>query len=151
VLYYTVYNPIYWRRDQHEPLEVYRLVNGGYQRQIPGSQGELGGVIWMPEVGLGIGRGMGSFCGLEREWLFWYDQNGNRFLTPEEVAQRERDLARQAIEMAQQAQEMAQQAQETAQQEREMARQAQEIAQQEREMAQKLAAKLRELGIDPEV
>jgi hypothetical protein len=69
----------------------------------------------MPEVGLGIGRGIGSYCGLQREWLCWYDQEGKRFPTPEEVAQQER-----------------------------------EIAQQERDRAQKLAAKLRELGIDPD-
>ena len=108
VLYYTVYNPFYWRRDKHEPLEVYCLVDGVYQHQVGEPQ-------WLPEVDLGIGRGMGSYCGLEREWLYWYDQQGNRFLTPEEVAQQER-----------------------------------EIAQQERERSQKLAAKLRELGIDPD-
>ena len=115
VLYYTVYNPIYSRRDKHEPLEVYRLVKGVYELQSSFGKGELGGVVWMPEVGLGIGRGMGSYCGLQREWLYWYDQAGNRFLTPEEVAQQER-----------------------------------EIAQQERSRSQKLAAKLRELGIDPD-
>jgi Uma2 family endonuclease len=108
VLYYTVYNPIYSRRDKHEPLEVYRLVKGVYELQSSLGKGELGGVVWMPEVGLGIGRGMGSYCGLQREWLYWYDQAGNRFLTPEEVAQ------------------------------------------QERSRSQKLAAKLRELGIDPD-
>jgi Uma2 family endonuclease len=101
VLYYTVYNPFYWRRDKHELLEVYSLVDGVYQLQV-------GEPLWLPEVDLGIGRGMGSYCGLEREWLYWYDQQGNRFLTPEEVAQ------------------------------------------QERERSQKLAAKLRELGIDPD-
>ena len=106
VLYYTVYNPFYWRRDKHEPLEVYYLVDGVYQLQV-------GEPLLLLEVNLGIGRGMGSYCGLEREWLYWYDQQGNRFLTPEEVAQQER-----------------------------------EIAQQERERSQKLAAKLRELGID---
>ncbi len=76
----------------------------------------------MPEVGLAIGRSTGSYCGLQREWLYWYDQEGNRFLTPEEVAQQEREIA---------------------QQER-------EIAQQERSRSQKLADKLRELGIDPD-
>jgi Uma2 family endonuclease len=28
VIYYVIYNPDYWRRDKHEPFEVYRLVNG---------------------------------------------------------------------------------------------------------------------------
>jgi hypothetical protein len=95
VLYYTVYNPIYWRRDKHEPLEVYQLVNGVYQLQPFLGKGELGGVVWMPEVGLAIGRSTGSYCGLQREWLYWYDQEGNRFLTSEEVAQQEREIAQQ--------------------------------------------------------
>jgi hypothetical protein len=40
----------------------------------------------MPEMGLGIGRGMGVHEGLQREWLYWYDAQGKRFVTPEEQA-----------------------------------------------------------------
>ncbi|MEH2211736.1 MAG: hypothetical protein V7K84_14090 [Nostoc sp.] len=36
--------------DRHQPFEVYRLVDGSYQLQI-------GEPFWMPEIGLGIGRG----------------------------------------------------------------------------------------------
>ena len=81
VLYYVIYNPDFWRRDQQEPFEVYQLVNGSYQRQI-------GEPFWMPEVGLGIGRGIGSHRGLQREWLYWFDERGNRILTPEELLAR---------------------------------------------------------------
>jgi Uma2 family endonuclease len=81
VLYYVIYNPDFWRRDQQEPFEVYRLVNGSYQRQI-------GEPFWMPEIGLGIGRGIGSHRRLQREWLYWFDQRGNRILTPEELLAR---------------------------------------------------------------
>jgi hypothetical protein len=42
----------------------------------------------MPEIGLGIGRGIGSHRGLQREWLYWFDQRGNRILTPEELLAR---------------------------------------------------------------
>ncbi len=49
VLYYVIYNPQYWRRDQHQPFEVYKLIDGEYQLQI-------GEPFWMPEIGLGIGR-----------------------------------------------------------------------------------------------
>lgn len=77
VLYYVVYNPDYWARDQHDPFEVYRLVDGEYVRQ-------LGEPVWMPEIGLGIGRGLGTYEGWQREWLYWYDQQGNRFPTPDE-------------------------------------------------------------------
>lgn len=78
VLYYVIYNPEFWRRDQQEPFQVYQLVNGSYQHQ-------LGEPFWMVEIGLGIGRGMGSHHGLQREWLYWFDQRGNRILTPEEL------------------------------------------------------------------
>ncbi|MBW4567118.1 MAG: Uma2 family endonuclease [Tolypothrix carrinoi HA7290-LM1] len=84
VLYYVIYNPEFWRRDQHQPFEVYQLVNGVYQSQI-------GEPFWMPEIGLGIGRSVGEHLGLQREWLYWYDQKGNRFSTPEELLNRYRE------------------------------------------------------------
>ncbi|WGV28383.1 Uma2 family endonuclease [Halotia branconii] len=84
VLYYVIYNPDFWRTDQHQPFEVYRLVNGVYQSQI-------GEPFWMPEIGLGIGRSVGEHLGLQREWLYWYDQKGNRFSTPEELLNRYRE------------------------------------------------------------
>lgn len=76
VLYYIIYNPDYWRRDGHEPFEVYRLVAREYQRQF-------GEPFWMGEVGLGIGRGIGTHRGIEREWLYWYDKCGNRIESPD--------------------------------------------------------------------
>ncbi|MDJ0677734.1 MAG: hypothetical protein QNJ36_20520 [Calothrix sp. MO_167.B42] len=54
------------------------LVNGEYILQ-PGDK------IWMPEIGLGMGRERGTYQGRTREWLFWYDENGNRYQTPEEI------------------------------------------------------------------
>jgi hypothetical protein len=58
---------------------VYRLVEGKYVLQPED-------IVWMPEVGLGLGRERGTYQGFTREWLYWYDQKGNRYLTPEEVA-----------------------------------------------------------------
>ncbi len=74
----------------------------------------------------------GCLIGLSLFFKAWSQQNSGqekRFLTAQEVAQ---------------------QARETAQREREIAQQERKIAQQERERSQKLAAKLRELGIDPD-
>jgi len=85
VLYYAIYNPDYWRRDQHEPFELYRLENGRYMRQV-------GEPIWMPELGLGIGRAVGSHEGIEREWLYWYDELGNRYPAPPDVIVQERTM-----------------------------------------------------------
>lgn len=77
ILYYLVYNPNYWQRDRHQPFEMYRLVEGEYQLQI-------GEPYWMPEVGLGIGRASYLDGELEIEALYWYNQQGVRYLTPEE-------------------------------------------------------------------
>jgi Uma2 family endonuclease len=96
VLYYVIYNPDYWRRDKHDPFEVYRLVEGEYIRQS-------GEPVWMPEVGLGIGRGIGTYEGWTREWLYWYDQQGNRLLTPEESLEQELQQAQQMRQRAEQA------------------------------------------------
>lgn len=89
VLYYTIYNPDYWQRDKHDPFEVYRLVNGTYARQRKEP-------FWMPEVGLGIGRGSGTYSGWTQEWLYWYNQQGEKFLISEEMLEQERQRAEQA-------------------------------------------------------
>ena len=74
ILYYAVYSS---RRRKKSPLEVYRLVNGEYVLQ-PGNP------VWLPEIGLGIGRERGYYQGMTREWLYWYNEQGERLLTPEE-------------------------------------------------------------------
>lgn len=91
VLYYIIYNPEYWQRDRHQPFEVYRLVDGSYQQQI-------GEPFWMPEIGLGIGRSQYISGNIQRQVLYWYDQQGKRYQTPEEVEQQ----TRQQLELVQQ-------------------------------------------------
>lgn len=86
VLYYVIYNPDYSRRDKHDPFEVYQLVNGVYVRQF-------GNPVWMPEIGLGIGFEQGTHDGWTRDWLYWYDQNGQRFLAPENIIEQQRQRA----------------------------------------------------------
>jgi len=41
----------------------------------------------MPEIGLGIGKAQGTYRGWSREWLYWYDSDGNRLLSPDERAE----------------------------------------------------------------
>jgi len=77
VLYYVIYNTM---RRRKPPLEVYRLVDGRYQRQLTNP-------VWLPEIGLGIGSEIGTYQGITREWIYWYDEQGKRFLTPEERLQ----------------------------------------------------------------
>ncbi|MEC4818571.1 MAG: Uma2 family endonuclease [Scytonema sp. PMC 1069.18] len=88
VLYYVIYNPEYWRRDQHQPFEVHKLVDGRYQLQI-------GEPYWMSEVGLGIGRHQMVMGGIPQELLFWYNEQGERYLSAEELAQQEQLRAQQ--------------------------------------------------------
>jgi Uma2 family endonuclease len=85
VLYYIIYNPEYWQRDRHLPLEVYRLVDGIYQLQI-------GEPYWMSQIGLGIGRAPYRDGAVEVEALYWYDEGGNRYLTAEERAEQAQQL-----------------------------------------------------------
>jgi hypothetical protein len=83
----------------------------------------------MPEIGLGIGYERGNYAGVTREWLYWYDEAGRRYPTPNERVQ----LA------AQRAQLEAQRAQQEAQR-----------ATVSEQRAEQLAQRLRELGVDPD-
>jgi Uma2 family endonuclease len=74
--YYVVYNP---QRRKKPPLEVYHLKNGEYILQ-PGNP------VWLEEVGLAIGHERGTYQGITRDWLYWYDKEGLRYPTPEERA-----------------------------------------------------------------
>ncbi|RAM48657.1 MAG: hypothetical protein C6Y22_26800 [Hapalosiphonaceae cyanobacterium JJU2] len=119
ILYYVVYNP---RRRKKAPLEVYRLVNGEYILQ-PGNP------VWLSDIGLGIGRERGTYLGITREWLYWYNEQGQRLLTPEE-----------RIQEAEQRRLEAEQRRLEAEQRRLEAEQ----------RAQILTERLKALGIDPE-
>ncbi len=76
VKYYVIYNPRFWRRDGHLPLEVYKLVDGIYQLQV-------GEPLWMPEIGLGIGRCVLPGDPLGRVVLCCFVIGGDRHLSPE--------------------------------------------------------------------
>jgi hypothetical protein len=137
VLYYAIYAPA---RRRKPPLEVYKLQENSYgQPELV----EFGAPLWLPEIGLGIGRERGIYQGSEREWLYWYDEAGNRYLTPEEQAIAATKLAQQERQLAQQERQLAQQEYQRAEQEYQRAEQAQA-------QMQALIAKLREQGLTPE-
>jgi hypothetical protein len=73
----------------------------------------------LPELRLGIGLWLGTYQGIERQWLRWYDAEQNWILTPEEQQQ-------------QRAEEM------------------ELLLEQERQRSERLAARLRELNINPD-
>ncbi len=147
VLYYVVYNPL---RRQKPRLEVYCLENGTYEL-LPGNQ------VWLPEIGLKIGMERGTYLGVTREWLFWYDQQGQRLLIPEERARQSEQLARQSEQLARQSEQRAQQSEQLAQQSEQRARQSEELALQAKQEAlqakqeaRMMAERLRSLGVDPD-
>jgi Uma2 family endonuclease len=120
----TFRTPDYFVFNPFDPnsLQGWRL-NGNfrYQQLKPNSQGWL----WCQTLGMWLGTWEGI---VEREtavWLRFYDPSGNLILLPEEDARQQADAAQQQADAAQQQ------------------------AEQERLRADRLAAKLRELGIDP--
>ncbi|MDZ8096368.1 MAG: Uma2 family endonuclease [Nostoc sp. DedQUE05] len=119
ILYYVVYNPFRRRKPR---LEVYKLVNNTYELHD-------GNPVWLPEIGLGIGIERGIYLGIPREWMYWYNQQGQRFLTPEE----DKKLAQLEVQQAKQ-----------------KAQQAEQKAQQAQRETQLLRERLRSLGIDPD-
>lgn len=121
VRYYAIYNPN--RRRRRDPLEVYRLSGEGYER-LTGEE-----PIWLEDIGLGLGRAQGQFNGWQREWLYWFDREGHKLPTFEELAEQERQRA---------------------EQERQRAEQAESRAEQAESRVEQLMRRLREQGIDPD-
>ncbi|PZO54708.1 MAG: hypothetical protein DCF15_11520 [Phormidesmis priestleyi] len=137
VKYYTIYNPKHYRRGNHDPFEVYQLVDGAYERL-------QGNPVWMPEIGLGIGVNQGRHSALPtRNWLYWYDAAGNQYPSPDRIIENMTQEAQQAQQKIQQAQQEIQQAQQEAQQ-------AQQQLEAERLQREALFQKLRDRGIDPD-
>ncbi len=103
--------------------------------------------VWMAEIQLGLGLWQGAFEGLERSWLRWYDANSSWVPTPTEQQRQQKELAQQQAEQARQQAEQQRQQTEVAQQQAEQQRQEKELAQQR---TQRLAERLRAMGIDPD-
>lgn len=129
VLYYAVFLIKPKVRRGHQTLEIYRLVDGEYEL-LPGDK------VWMPEIGLALGRERGIHDNRVRNWLYWYDESGRRLLTPQEDAAQERQRADMESQRAEQ--------------ESQRADMESQRAEQEQQRADRLAQKLRELGLNPE-
>ena len=121
----------FWFHPYTLEFQGFRLDNNKYREIQPNNQGWR----WSAELEL--------YLGVDGGKLRYFTPNGQLVPTPQEAAIQEQL-------QAQQAQLQAQQAQLQAQRERELAREADERARQEREFAERLAQRLRELGIDPD-
>jgi Uma2 family endonuclease len=125
--------PTYVTYDPYEPsLEVRCLQNGRYVVQTANAQGQ----IQIPELDLWLGVWTGKRLQHTMNWLRWWDGEGNLLLWSAEQAEQERQRAEQEHQRAEQ--------------ERQRAEQEHQRAEQERQRAEVLAAKLRELGVDPD-
>ncbi|MDY7002741.1 MAG: Uma2 family endonuclease [Cyanobacteriota bacterium] len=124
---YFIFNPF----DQ-KSLQGWRLENKKYQ----GLQLNEKGWLWCEELELWLGTWEGTILRESAVWLRFYDSQGNLVLLPGEVAEQERQRAEQERQRAEQ--------------ERQRAEQEQQRAEQEQQRAERLAAKLKELGVDPD-
>ncbi len=101
-------------------LQGFRLTHGKYQ-----PIDLVDGRLWIPELKIGLGLWQGKYQGAKRKWLRWVDIEGRWIPTPLEKAESLMEDERLAKEQAEQ------------------------HVLQERLVKERLAAKLRELGIDP--
>ncbi|MGA1626793.1 MAG: Uma2 family endonuclease [Prochlorothrix sp.] len=146
VLYCAVYNPEFYKRDNHDPFEVYRLEKGQYVRQA-------GEPVWMPQLGLGLGRYRYDCWGIEQELLVWFDADGNVHGIPEVTreellrAQRRTERERQSADELDGALDTDRQ---RAEQEKLRADSTQQALEAEQQQTQRLNDYLRSLGVDPD-
>lgn len=105
-------------------LDVYRLNDTKYDRLLPNDDN----LYWIEEIGLFLGVWQGKKAEMTATWLRWWDESGNLLLWGSEQVEQERQRA---------------------EQERQRAEIAEIALEQERRSSQRLAKKLRELGIDP--
>ncbi len=107
-------------------LEVYHLDRAGlYEPQSPNSEQRY----WIPEVQLFLGVWQGTKLDRMGNWLRWWTESGDLLLWGSELADEERQRA---------------------DEERQRADEERRRADEERQRSQRLAEKLRELGVDPE-
>jgi hypothetical protein len=139
VSYYVIYDPL--RQIMPDVLTVYRLPDLIYERQETAE---------FPSLNLGLTLWEGTFEGKSDTWLRWTDANGVLIPTGKERAEQEQQRAEQERQRAERERQRAEQEQQRAERERQRAEHAEHLLAQEQARAARLAALLRQSGIDPE-
>ncbi len=131
--YYVIFDP--WRLLSDRMLRIYQFAGAsqGYIEQV-------GGLL--DAVGLGLTLWQGEYEGTETLWLRWTDREGRLIPTGAELARPEQQRAVEAEQRAEQERRRAEKSVRQAEQERRRATEAEQ-------RAERLAARLRELGIEP--
>ena len=106
-------------------VEVYQLVQGRYELMSANERGHCA----IAPMGVELGIWQGQYKEMELPWLRWWDSEGNLLLTGDERSQ----LLASQLEQEQQRTEQERQQKEAAQQ-----------------RAERLAERLRQMGIDPD-
>jgi len=106
-------------------FELYDLLGNRYQRCEPNQRGH----VPIEPLGVELGIWQGIYLHQALPWLRWWDQDGNLLLTGDERAEQEKQRA---------------------EQEKQRAEQEKQRAEQEKQRAERLAAKLRDLGVNPD-
>jgi Uma2 family endonuclease len=119
-------------------LEFYQLQEGRYVLDLPNPEGRH----WIEEMGLFLGTWQGERAERTGYWLRWWTAQG-------ELVPWATERANQAESKAKEAELKAKEAELKAKEAELKAKEAEQLATQERERSETLAAKLRELGVDP--
>jgi hypothetical protein len=72
--------------------------------------------LWLPELELGLGVWQGTYQGITRNWLRWYDPDDIWVPTPQEAGQHEHQRAEQERQRAEQERQRAEQERQRAEQ-----------------------------------
>ncbi len=113
-----------WDTPQNQ-FEVLELIRGRYQPMVPDANGRS----WIPEMEVSIGIWHGEYHGYTTDWLRVWDRNGIMLPTATERMEK---------------------MQHRVEDERQRAEAEKQRADTETQRAEKLAARLRELGVDPD-
>jgi len=97
-----------------------------------------------------LGIWQGEYINQDLPWLRWWDMDGRLLLNGDERAEQEKQRAEQEKQRADQEQARAEQEKQRADQEQARAEQEKQRADQERERSDRLAARLKALGVDPD-
>jgi Uma2 family endonuclease len=125
-------------------VEVYELVNGRYQRVAANQRGNYP----IAPMGVELGIWQGEYLNQDFPWLRWWDDAGNLLLAGDELAKRELLRAEQESLRAERESLRAERESLRAERAVEQVAEEKQRTEQERQRADRLAAKLRELGID---
>ncbi|NES24893.1 MAG: Uma2 family endonuclease, partial [Symploca sp. SIO3E6] len=106
----------------YDPYELSLEVRYLHQGKYILRSADQNGRFWIPELGLFLGMWQGERLEQKMNWLRWWDQEGNLLLWSSEQTEKESQRAEQESQRAEQ----------------------------EHQRAEMLAAKLRELGVDPD-